>query len=70
MFFVLYSELGDLGCIGECSGLERLDLSYNDVTRLHSLASLTSLVSLNLSANRISCLGEFMKYSIKITFIF
>ncbi|KAL8602311.1 hypothetical protein ACOMHN_022824 [Nucella lapillus] len=47
------SDICDLGCLGECLGLERLNLSYNDVTRLHKLAGLTMLQSLNLSANRI-----------------
>ncbi|CAH1795828.1 unnamed protein product [Owenia fusiformis] len=49
-------DIGDLGCLGECTGLERLDLSRNDVTRLYALASLTNLITLNLSANRICSL--------------
>ncbi|XP_058501998.1 leucine-rich repeat-containing protein 61 [Solea solea] len=44
----------DLGCIGECISLERLDLSGNNITNLASLASLGVLSVLNLSANRIS----------------
>ena len=52
-------DITDLGCIGECVGLERLDLSKNDVTKLYALAGLTNLTHLNLSANRISSLGEF-----------
>lgn len=48
--------LEDLGCIGECVGLERLDLSFNSISKLHRLASLEKLESLNLSANRISSL--------------
>lgn len=46
----------DLGCIGECTSLERLDLSKNDITKLHKLAGLNALQSLNLAANRISSL--------------
>lgn len=44
----------DLGCIGECINLERLDLSGNNISNLASLASLRLLSVLNLSANRIS----------------
>ncbi|XP_030282422.1 leucine-rich repeat-containing protein 61 [Sparus aurata] len=44
----------DLGCIGECMTLERLDLSGNNITNLGPLASLRHLTSLNLSSNRIS----------------
>ncbi|XP_056137212.1 leucine-rich repeat-containing protein 61 isoform X2 [Lampris incognitus] len=46
----------DLGCIGECINLERLDLSGNNITSLAPLASLRLLAVLNLSANRISTL--------------
>ncbi|RUS77847.1 hypothetical protein EGW08_014399 [Elysia chlorotica] len=46
----------DLGSISECTSLERLDLSYNNVARLHKLAGLSSLTTLNLSANRITSL--------------
>ncbi|XP_059163372.1 leucine-rich repeat-containing protein 61-like [Physella acuta] len=51
-------EMGifDLGVVGECTGLERLDLSYNALTRLNKLASLTALTKLNLSANRLTSL--------------
>lgn len=49
-------DISDLGCIGECLGLERLDLSYNDITKLHKLAGLSALQNLNLSANRFSSL--------------
>lgn len=44
----------DLGCIGECINLERLDLSGNNITNLAALSSLRLLIVLNLSANRIS----------------
>ncbi|XP_028287385.1 leucine-rich repeat-containing protein 61 [Parambassis ranga] len=44
----------DLGCIGECMNLERLDLSGNNITNLGPLAFLRLLSVLNLSANRIS----------------
>uniref|UniRef100_A0A3B3HFV2 Leucine rich repeat containing 61 n=1 Tax=Oryzias latipes TaxID=8090 RepID=A0A3B3HFV2_ORYLA len=44
----------DLGCIGECVNLERLDLSGNNITNLASLASLRLLSVLNISANRIT----------------
>ncbi|XP_030045744.1 leucine-rich repeat-containing protein 61 [Microcaecilia unicolor] len=46
----------ELGCIGECLNLERLDLSNNNITHLGPLASLKLLVVLNLSANRITTL--------------
>ena len=44
-------------CLGGCLQLERLDLSYNDISQLHSLSPLESLLSLNLSANRIASLN-------------
>lgn len=47
----------DLGCIGECMNLERLDLTGNNITNLASLSSLRHLSVLNLSANKISSLG-------------
>ncbi|XP_042200014.1 leucine-rich repeat-containing protein 61 isoform X2 [Callorhinchus milii] len=43
----------NLGCIGECVNLERLDLSGNEISNLAPLASLKLLTVLNLSANRI-----------------
>ncbi|KAM9307759.1 leucine-rich repeat-containing protein 61 [Gastrophryne carolinensis] len=46
----------DLGCIGHCLNLERLDLSNNHITHLAPLSSLKLLVALNLSRNRISSL--------------
>ncbi|TNN00471.1 leucine-rich repeat-containing protein 61 [Takifugu rubripes] len=46
----------DLGCIGECMNLERLDLAGNNVTNLAALSSLRHLSVLNLSANKISSL--------------
>ncbi|XP_072010598.1 leucine-rich repeat-containing protein 61 [Engystomops pustulosus] len=46
----------DLGCLGECLNLERLDLSNNLVTHLAPLSSLKQMVALNLSCNRISSL--------------
>ncbi|GFN80654.1 leucine-rich repeat-containing protein 61 [Plakobranchus ocellatus] len=48
--------LHDLGCLSECTNLERLDLSRNNVARLHKLAGLIALTALNLSANRITSL--------------
>ncbi|KAK2146173.1 hypothetical protein LSH36_626g00010 [Paralvinella palmiformis] len=51
-----HMELTDLGCLGECSGLERLDLSFNDITKLYALAGLMNVTDLNLSANRITSL--------------
>lgn len=47
----------DLGCIGECMNLERLDLTGNNITNLAALSSLRHLSVLNLSANKISSLG-------------
>ncbi|XP_038640361.1 leucine-rich repeat-containing protein 61 [Scyliorhinus canicula] len=44
----------NLGCIGDCVNLERLDLSGNNISNLTPLASLKLLTVLNLSANRIS----------------
>ncbi|XP_060601375.1 leucine-rich repeat-containing protein 61-like [Ruditapes philippinarum] len=49
-------DISDLGCIGECSTLQRLDVSYNNLTKLHKLAGLENLQYLNLAANRISSL--------------
>ncbi|XP_017563840.1 leucine-rich repeat-containing protein 61 isoform X1 [Pygocentrus nattereri] len=56
ILFLKLKSLGiyDLGCIGECINLERLDLSGNNITNITPLASLRLLVVLNLSANRIS----------------
>ncbi|XP_034032345.1 leucine-rich repeat-containing protein 61-like [Thalassophryne amazonica] len=58
ILFLKLKGLGiyDLGCIGECTNLERLDLSGNHVTNLVPLASLRLLSVLNVSANRISSL--------------
>lgn len=44
-------EISDVGCIGECSCLTRLDLSENGLTKLLGLSSLLQLTYLNLSAN-------------------
>ncbi|KAK6476718.1 leucine-rich repeat-containing protein 61 isoform X1 [Huso huso] len=44
----------DLGCIGDCINLERLDLSGNNITSLAPLASLRLLQVLNVSGNRIT----------------
>ncbi|XP_046339976.1 leucine-rich repeat-containing protein 61-like isoform X1 [Haliotis rufescens] len=44
----------DLGCLGECVSMERLDLSHNHLTVLHKLAGLTTLHTLNLAANTIT----------------
>ena len=46
-------NISELGCIGECIGLERLDLSNNKIQRLYSLSSLSIVVNLDLSANRV-----------------
>lgn len=51
----------DLGCIGECINLERLDLSGNNITNLAPLASLRLLSVLNLSNNRVSNLGTILE---------
>ena len=53
-----FTDIADLGCLGECSGLERLDLSKNHISKLYSLAGLTNLVYLNLSMNMITSLGN------------
>ncbi|KAJ8417282.1 hypothetical protein AAFF_G00285090 [Aldrovandia affinis] len=56
ILFLKLRSLGifDLGCIGECKNLERLDLSGNNITNVTPLASLRLLLVLNLSANRIA----------------
>ncbi|XP_012641554.1 leucine-rich repeat-containing protein 61 [Microcebus murinus] len=46
--------LADLGCLGECLGLEWLDLSGNELTQLGPLASLHQLAVLNVSNNRLT----------------
>ncbi|XP_062955253.1 leucine-rich repeat-containing protein 61 [Cynocephalus volans] len=46
--------LADLGCLGECLGLEWLDLSGNALTHLGPLASLRQLAVLNVSNNRLT----------------
>ncbi|XP_067871393.1 leucine-rich repeat-containing protein 61 isoform X2 [Heterodontus francisci] len=56
ILFLKLKNIGicNLGCIGDCVNLERLDLSGNDISNLTPLASLKLLAVLNLSANRIS----------------
>ena len=67
MPFPLYLiGINDLGCLGECINLERLDLSGNNITNLACLTSLRLLSVLNLSANRISNLGESLCFIQKI----
>ncbi|XP_015349191.1 leucine-rich repeat-containing protein 61 [Marmota marmota marmota] len=46
--------LADLGCLGECLGIEWLDLSGNALTQLGPLASLRQLAVLNVSNNRLT----------------
>ncbi|XP_072633150.1 leucine-rich repeat-containing protein 61 [Canis lupus baileyi] len=46
--------LVDLGCLGECLGLEWLDLSSNALTQLGPLAALRQLVVLNVANNRLT----------------
>lgn len=46
--------LVDLGCLGECLGLEWLDLSGNALTQLGPLASLRQLAVLNVANNRLT----------------
>ncbi|XP_047618916.1 leucine-rich repeat-containing protein 61 isoform X3 [Phacochoerus africanus] len=48
--------LVDLGCLGECLGLEWLDLSGNALTQLGPLASLRQLAVLNVANNRLTAL--------------
>uniref|UniRef100_A0A8C8RYI3 Leucine rich repeat containing 61 n=1 Tax=Pelusios castaneus TaxID=367368 RepID=A0A8C8RYI3_9SAUR len=45
--------ISDLGCLGECTSLEWLDLSSNAIVHLGPLASLKSLAVLDLSDNRV-----------------
>ncbi|XP_078388390.1 leucine-rich repeat-containing protein 61 isoform X2 [Cetorhinus maximus] len=56
ILFLKLKNIGicNLGCIGDCVNLERLDLSGNDISNLTPLSSLKLLTVLNLSANRIS----------------
>ncbi|XP_060709900.1 leucine-rich repeat-containing protein 61 isoform X4 [Hemiscyllium ocellatum] len=56
ILFLKLKNIGitNLGCIGDCVNVERLDLSGNDISNLAPLASLKVLIVLNLSANRIS----------------
>lgn len=46
--------LAELGCLGECLGLEWLDLSGNALTQLGPLASLSQLAVLNVADNRLT----------------
>ncbi|XP_018430289.1 PREDICTED: leucine-rich repeat-containing protein 61 [Nanorana parkeri] len=46
----------ELGCIGECLNLERLDLSNNHIAHLAPLSSLKMMAALNVSCNRVSSL--------------
>ncbi|XP_061202251.1 leucine-rich repeat-containing protein 61 [Neopsephotus bourkii] len=48
--------IAHLGCLGDCTNLEWLDLSGNTITQLGPLAALRSLAVLNLSRNRVSSL--------------
>uniref|UniRef100_A0A803TV66 Leucine rich repeat containing 61 n=1 Tax=Anolis carolinensis TaxID=28377 RepID=A0A803TV66_ANOCA len=48
--------ISDLGCLGECAGLEWLDLSGNAISHLGPLSSLKALAVLNISSNRVSSL--------------
>lgn len=57
--FNVMTGIHDLGCIGDCMNLERLDLSGNNIVNLAPLSSLRLLSVLNLSANRISNLGKY-----------
>lgn len=41
---------------GGCVGMERLDLSYNSISKLYSLSTLTNLLTLDLSGNNLSSL--------------
>ncbi|XP_045068718.1 leucine-rich repeat-containing protein 61 isoform X2 [Coregonus clupeaformis] len=54
ILFLKLRGIYDLGCIGECVNLERLDLSGNNITNLGPLSSLRLLKILNVPANRIS----------------
>ncbi|XP_038073490.1 leucine-rich repeat-containing protein 61-like isoform X2 [Patiria miniata] len=47
-------DIDHLGCIGDCTYLERLDLSRNDLANLRPLTPLKHLSYLNISANRIT----------------
>ena len=62
--FYNYTGISDLGCIEECIGLEKLDISDNNITELHTLASLSRLQTLNVSSNRVCSLGMWCLYLI------
>ena len=61
LIVLLFVGISDLGCISECTSLERLNLSRNDISKLTKLAGLNNLTHLNLSANRIVSLGEYFQ---------
>ncbi|XP_068002229.1 leucine-rich repeat-containing protein 61 isoform X2 [Melanerpes formicivorus] len=46
--------IAHLGCLGDCTNLEWLDLSGNAITRLGPLAALKALAVLNLAQNRVA----------------
>ncbi|XP_054995007.1 leucine-rich repeat-containing protein 61 [Sorex araneus] len=48
--------LAELGCLGECLGLEWLDLSGNALTQLGPLAALRQLAVLNVANNLLTAL--------------
>uniref|UniRef100_M3Z8C2 Leucine rich repeat containing 61 n=1 Tax=Mustela putorius furo TaxID=9669 RepID=M3Z8C2_MUSPF len=50
--------LVDLGCLGECLGLEWLDLSGNALTQLGPLAACENLQSLNAAGNLLATPGQ------------
>uniref|UniRef100_H3A5T9 Leucine rich repeat containing 61 n=1 Tax=Latimeria chalumnae TaxID=7897 RepID=H3A5T9_LATCH len=56
ILFLTLRGLGtsDLGCIGDCLNIERLDISDNNITNLTPLSSLKLLIVLNASCNRIT----------------
>ncbi|XP_033109720.1 leucine-rich repeat-containing protein 61-like [Anneissia japonica] len=58
----------NLGCIGQCDSLERLDVSRNSISILLPLNNLKQLTDLNVSANQIKTLdilGECREMNMK-----
>jgi len=55
---VLVAGIHELGCIEQCTSLERLDLSKNYIYSASPLGNLTDLIYLDLSSNQLSSLGS------------
>jgi Leucine-rich repeat (LRR) protein len=57
-FVFFFKDISELdSCLTECINLEKLDLSFNEISNIYCLGDLTKLQFLNLSCNRISNIG-------------